>query len=169
MNDMNVLYEDEALVVSSERTIPAAPYPHKYVHCVLDDLKDAVSAVCGLRTIGYAAEDIHVLASRDFVEAVHKQQCQQKHGFARVLVWLTSLLDDGFCTAYLREALNGRHILAVRLPGSERMEETRDLLIFHRAQLIKYVDTWAVADLQPSLAQEWAVSVLADTPRRPYR
>ena len=169
MNDMKILYEDEALVVSSERTIPAAPYPRKYVHCVLDDLKDAVSAVCGLRAIGYAAEDIHVLTSWDFVEAVEKQQRQQQHGFAKVLAWLTSLLDDGFCNTYLREALNGRHILAVRLPGSERIEEARDLLIFHRARLIKYVDAWAVADLQPSLAQAWAVSVLSTTPRKPYR
>ena len=105
MNDSKVLYKDEQLLVSSERTIPAAPYPSKYIHCALVDLKDAVSAVCGLRAAGY----------------------------------------------------------------SEQIEKVRDLLIFHRARLIKYVDTWAVADLQPSWAQAWAMSVLSTTPRVPYR
>lgn len=168
VKNVQILYRDDQVFVSSEQTLPAAPYPRSYIHCVVDDLKDAVSAVCGLRAAGYENKDIHVLASWDFVQAVAHAQIQRR-GLMKVLVRLTSLLDDGFGNTYLHEARKGRHVLAVRLTRSEQVEQVRDLLIFHRAQLIKYVSAWAVADLQPSLAQAWAVSVLSAGPRAPYR
>ena len=168
MKDVQVLYKGDQVFVSSEQTLPVAPYPRNHIHCVVNDLKDAVSAVCGLRAAGYSSRDIHVLASWDFMEAVERNQCQPR-GILKALIRLTSLLDDGFGDIYLREAREGRHILAVHLARREQIEEVRDLLIFHRAQLIKYVDAWAVADLHPSLAQAWAVSVLSREPRAPYR
>ncbi len=168
MKDVQILYRNDQVCVFSEQTLPAAPYPRNYIHCVVDDLKDAVSAVCGLRAAGYENKDIHVLANWDFVQAVAHAQARQR-GFAKILIRLTSLLDDGFGYTYLSEARQGRHVLAIRLARSEQVEQVRDLLIFHRAQLIKYVSAWAVADLQPSLAQAWAVSVLSTGPRVPYR
>ncbi len=62
------------LSVSSERTFPAAPFPRKYVHSVFDDLQDAMQAVQALRAAGYAARDIHLMASWDYREAVERRQ-----------------------------------------------------------------------------------------------
>jgi hypothetical protein len=36
----------EQLAVSSERTLPANPFPRKYFHSVIDDLQDVVQNAC---------------------------------------------------------------------------------------------------------------------------
>ena len=141
--------EYELLPVSSERTFPVAPFPHKYVHCVMDDLHDAVQAVYALRVAGYDARDIHVMASWDFVAAVERSY-QQQNRLSKMLSRLISFFDEGFGEVYLHEALRGRHILAVRLCRNKQMVQARDLLASHHAHLIKYVDTWTVTDLLPS-------------------
>lgn len=140
--------EYELLPVSSERTFPPAPFPRKYVHCVIDDLYYAVQAVHALRADGSNARDIHVMASWDFVEAAEHRQ-QQSHLSMR-LMRLLSFFDEGFGNVYLHEALRGHHILMVRLSSNERMEQVRDMLARHYAHLIKYVDTWTVTDLSPA-------------------
>jgi hypothetical protein len=147
MNYVKALAIYELLPVSSERTFPAAPFPRKYIHCVIDNLRYAVQAVYALRAAGYDAGSIHVMASWDFVEAVERR-LQQQSGLSEMLSHLISF-DEGFGDVYLREALRGRHILTVRLSRSELMEQVRDLLASHHAHLIKYVDTWTVADLLP--------------------
>jgi hypothetical protein len=63
---------------------------------------------------------------------------------------LIAFFDEGFGELYLHKALRGQHILAVRLCRYEQMEQVRDLLSSHAAHLIKYVDTWTVADLLPA-------------------
>lgn len=168
MNHKNLLIAHEQLPVSSEQMFPAAPYPRQHVHCAFGDLEQVVRAVHGLRAAGYAAADIHVMASWDYLDAV-KRERRHQNGLSRALKGLASLFDEGFGNIYLRAAAQGQHILAVRVSRSEQLAEVRDLLTFHRAHLIKYVDTWVVADLTPPLALQWAMSVLSSSVALPQR
>jgi hypothetical protein len=149
MNFARIHDEYKLVPVSSERTFPAAPFPHKYVHCVIDDLHEAVQAVYALRAAGYDARNIHVMASWDFVEAVERSHQQQNH-LSKMLSRIISFFDEGFSEVYLHEALRGSHILAVHLCRNEQMVQVRGLLASHHAHRIKYVDTWTVTDLPPS-------------------
>lgn len=135
--------------VSSERTFPANPFPRKHVHCALNSLEDAVEAVFALRVAGLDAIDIHVLACWDFVEAAERVHRHRNGFFHKMLNRLYAFMDEGFAGIYLREACQGHHILLVRLPGKEQLEQVSELLTSHRAYLIKYVDTWTVTDLLP--------------------
>jgi hypothetical protein len=135
--------------VSSQRTFPPAPFPRKFVHCVIDDLYYVVEAVHALRAAGYDAGDIHVMACWDFVEAAERDY-QQQRGLVRALTSFLSLMDGDFGHVYLQEALRGRHFLAVRLSRYEQMEQVRELLKHHYAHLMKYIDIWTSADLLPS-------------------
>lgn len=167
MNETNILYADRQLFITSECVLPA-PYPRKYIHCVMDDPKDAVSAMCGLRAAGYGAGDMHVLMGRDFVEAAARRRHEQPF-LVRAWGRLAAVLEDTIESFYLPEARKGNSVLLLHLRRNEQLEAVSDLLIFHHARTIKYVDTWTVVDLQPSLAQAWAISVLSAAPRLPYR
>lgn len=136
----------EQLTVPSQRAFPAAPFPRKYVHSVFDDLQDAVQSVQALQAAGYDAGDIHFMASGDFVAAIEPRY-QQRSSLTQTLMHF--LIDYGFDDVYLREARQGRHILAVRLARCEQLEPVRDLLAPHHAHHVKYVDTWTVTDLLP--------------------
>lgn len=146
MNILKNLDTYELAPVSSERSLPTAPFPRTYVHCVLNELRDAVLCVLSLRAAGYPPNDIHVLASWDFVDAVEHQRRQQP-GLSRMLTRLWSCLDEGLGDVYLQEAQRGHHILLVRLSRHEQSEQVSTLLAPYHAHLMKYVDTWAVADL----------------------
>ncbi len=137
--------EDEQLAVSSQRSLPAGPYPEKYVHSVFDNLEDAVLAVRALRAAGYDAADISLMASWDFVEAVEAGPRQPRR-FSEALARFFSFLDDSF-DVYRREARWGRHVLAVRTHGYHQIMPVRDLLVPYHARLVKYIDTWTMADL----------------------
>jgi hypothetical protein len=140
MNNVKIQYSQtpdtvEQLPVSSQRTLPAAPFPRKYVHSVFDDVQDAVQAVHTLRVAGYDDRDIHLMTNWDFVEAVERRRT--------LLDFLFSIDYD----VYVHEARRGHHILAVRLARHEQKEQVRDLLAPHHAYLMKYVDTWTITDL----------------------
>ncbi len=90
----------EQLPVSTKRTLPAAPFPRKYVLSVFVDLQDARQAAYALRAAGFDEQGIHVLQSREFVEAV----AQDQSPFNIV----TSIDYD----VYLREASRGRFFRA---------------------------------------------------------
>ena len=62
---------------------------------------------------------------------------------------LVSFFSSGDYDGYLREAHRGSHILAVHLSRQEQMKQVRNLLVPHGARLMKYIDTWTVADLLP--------------------
>jgi hypothetical protein len=125
------------LPVSPEQTVPGAPFPHKYVHCVFDDLQDAGQAVQTLRASGFDAREIHLMRGWDYMEAVEQRQT------------LVSFFSSGDYDGYLREAHRGSYILAVHPSRQEQMKQVRDLLAPHGARLMKYIDTWTVADLLP--------------------
>lgn len=162
MKHQHTQFEYEQLPVSSERILPAAPYPRQHIHGVFSNLEHVVRAVHGLRAAGYVARDIHTLASWDFVEAVAREQ-QKHNSLFQACKRLFSSLDDGFGDTYLRAAREGQHILAVRVCGCEQIPEARDLLTFHGGRLLKYVDAWTVTNLAPPLALQWAMSVLSSS------
>jgi hypothetical protein len=64
----------EQLPVPASWTLPAAPFPRKYVLSVFVDLQDARQAALALSAAGFDERGIHVLQSRDFVEAVAQDQ-----------------------------------------------------------------------------------------------
>jgi hypothetical protein len=144
----------EQLLVSSRRTFPTAPFPRKYVHCVIDELEHVVQAFHTLRAAGYDAGDIHVMTCWDFVEAVERGYRGQNR-LARAVTRFLSFMDGDFGHAYLQEALRGHHFLAVRLSRQVQIEQVRELLKLHYAHLMKYIDTWTITDLLPS--REYAV------------
>lgn len=152
MSYVKTLYDYSAyerLPVSSAQTFPSRPFPRKYVHSVLDDLNYVVQAVYALRDAGCRAEDIHVMASWDFVAAVERRH-QQQNLFSKAFTRLLTFFDEGFGDAYLHEACRGHHILAVHLSGDMQIKLVHDVLASYYAHLIKYVDTWTVTDLAPA-------------------
>lgn len=136
------------LPVSSQREFPAHPFPNKYVHCVIHDLQYLVQAVHTLRNAGIHADDIHVMASWDFIEAAERKSHQQNR-FSKMFTRFLSFIDDGFGDVYLREAHKGKHVLMIRLPCNGQIGHIHAILTAHYASLIKYVDTWTVIDLPP--------------------
>jgi hypothetical protein len=127
----------EQLPVSTKRTLPAVPFPRKYVLSVFVDLQDARQAAHALRAAGFDERDIHVLHHRAFVEAV----AQDQSPFNLV----TSMDYD----LYLREASRGRSFLAVRPASYAQLKPIRALLAAHHAYLAKYIATWTLTELLP--------------------
>jgi hypothetical protein len=123
--------------VSSELTFPVAPFPRKYIHSVFNRLQDATHAMLAMHLAGYAASNIHIMTGEHFVEAVGRRQTV-----------LSALFSSDY-EMYLREARQGRWILAVRLPRYEQRNQVRDLLLPHHAHLMTYVDTWTMTTLIP--------------------
>lgn len=139
------------LSLSSQSTFPVAPFPKQYVHSVIDDLKQAEQAAQALQEAGYDTGDIYLFTNKEFVAAA-KHTEQQRSRLSQMLYRFFSSTDEGFPgDVYLQEASRGRHILAVHLPRTERMEQVRDLLAPYHARLIKYVGTWAVTNLPSPL------------------
>lgn len=147
MNDIKIQEIYEQLPVSSERVLPAAPFPRQYIHCVVDDLRYAVEAVYALRAAGYDPKDIHVMASWDYAEAVERRYQRQSY-LTRIVKRILSFIDEDFSDVYLSAALRRKHVLMVRLSAREQMESVRDVLADHHARLIKYVDAWTVTTLR---------------------
>ncbi len=136
----------ELVPVSSERTFPGGSFPRQYIHCVVNELRDAVHAVLALRAVGCRASEIHVMASWDFVEAVERKR-QRQGVMGRLVGYITSFLDEGLGDVYLKAAQQGKHIVYVRLSGGHTVERIKDVLISHNASLLKHVDMWLVTDL----------------------
>jgi len=109
-----------------------------------------VQAVYTLRNAGFQANDIHVMASWDFIEATERKSRRQNR-FAKILTRFLSFMDDGFGDIYLREAYKGNHILMICLPDDSKIGHIHAILTAHYASCIKYVDSWTVTDL-PSVS-----------------
>ena len=127
----------EELSISCGRTLPTTPFPRKYIHGVFDDRQDALRAAESLRGAGYDVRDMYVLTYADYLEAMERGQT------------LFGSLTSTDLDVYLDEARHGRTIMAVRLASRGQMEQVRDLLAPHRAHLVRYIDTWTMAQLLP--------------------
>ena len=116
---------------------PAAPFPHKYVHAVFANARDARQAALSLLVAGIDEKDIHLMGGKAFTEAAVQGQSAAH--------FLSSMDFD----VYLREASRDRYFVAVRPTGYNQLTQIRDLLAPHRARHVKYIDTWTVAELLP--------------------
>ncbi len=97
----------------SRQTFPPAPFPRKYVHSVIDDLRQAEQAVHALQAAGYDARDIYLFAGQEFAAAV-EHRLQQKNGLSETLLRFFASTDEGFFgDAYLHAARRGHYILIV--------------------------------------------------------
>jgi hypothetical protein len=143
MIDIKTVKIYERLSVLSKQAYPANTFPCKYVHCAIDDLREAVQAVEALQAIGYDIKDISLVACWDFAEALERSY-QQQNSFSQEF---THFIDAGVDNVYRQEAKHGHHILTVHLSSFEQIEQVRNLLAPHHAHLMKYVDTWTTADL----------------------
>lgn len=117
--------------------VPAPQFPHKYVHAVFADARDARRAALSLHEAGVGEKDIFVMEGHDYVEAISRGQSP--------LGFLTSMDYD----VYLREAGRGRSFVAVRPTGYSQLTQIRDLRAPHRARHVNYFDTWTLAQLLP--------------------
>ncbi len=127
----------EELSISSERALPTTPFPRKYVHSAFNDRQDALRAARALRDAGYNTRDIYMLTYADYDEAMNRGQ-----------TFLSSLTSHDL-DVYLDEARRGCTILAVRPANHAQMERMRNVLAPHHAHMVRYIDTWTVAQLLP--------------------
>lgn len=123
--------------MSIQRTLPAAPFPRKCVLSVFIDMRDARQAAHALRAAGFEERTLHVLESRDFLEALAQDQSPFN--------LITSIDYD----LYLREASRGRIFLMVHTANYAQLKQITDLLAPHHAYLAKYINTWTVTELLP--------------------
>jgi len=134
------------VTITSRRVFPATPYPRNYVHCVFDDLQDVALAIEALQSAGYNTGDIHVMSGQDFSTAIEQRSLQQ----GSLLQSLTHLFFDyGFDGMYLHEARRGHHIVSVRPVGYEQVARVAAVLARHHARVVKYIDTWTIAQFVP--------------------
>ena len=96
-----------------------------------------MQASATLLAAGYDARNVHILASREYKEAVEQGQS--------LIAFLTFMdLDE-----YLQEASGGCYILAMRPCSYGQITQVRNLLAPHHARLMKYIDTWTATELLP--------------------
>ncbi|HZU66405.1 MAG TPA: hypothetical protein VFA09_03935 [Ktedonobacteraceae bacterium] len=136
-------HQDEKALVSSQQSIPPAPFPRNYVHCVFDNLYDLVQAVHTLRADGHNSGDIHVMSCWDYVAAVERER-EHQNSLLKMLTSLYGFLDESFGEVYLQEARKGNHMLMVRLSSSRQLKRVSDVLMLYHARMVRYVDTWTV-------------------------
>src|SRR5579875_1564032 len=91
----------EPLPVTSQPTFPEAPFPRKYLLCAINAIEHAEHAIQVLLAAGYDAEDIHLIASQDFAQAI---EARRRTGFSRALGSFFRSTYHELTTVYLKEA-----------------------------------------------------------------
>ncbi len=123
----------EQIAVFKMRRLPK--FPLKHVHSAFVNLRDARQAAFALLHAGFDARYIHVLESREYVEAV--SQGQSPLGF------LTSVDYD----VYVQEANKGRAFLVIHSANYTQLKQIREILALHHALIATYIDRWTQAEL----------------------
>src|SRR5579884_2827293 len=108
----------EPLPVASQSTFPAAPFPRKYLLCVINAIEHAEHATQVLLAAGYDAADIHLIASQGFAQAV---EARRQTGFSRAFGSFFRSTNHELTTIYLKEACQGHQFLAIRLSSQEQV------------------------------------------------
>ena len=125
----------EQMQIAMERSLPAMPFPRKYVLSVFVNLQDALKAAFALSAAGFDKRDIYLLQSYEFVKSVIQDQSPFEI--------ITSIDYE----SYVREAHRQRVILAVRPDRYAHLKQIRDVLARHHGYLANYIDTWTVTEL----------------------
>ncbi len=137
MNATQIQKTEKQFASPAKQVYPAAPFPRKYVHCVFDDLQDAVQASLTLLPSDYEGNSIQVLTSQEYLNAIEERQTPAS--------FLTSVDLDEF----LQKASRGCCVLVVRPAYYQQMMQVRHLLVPHLVSHMKYIDTWTTVDLLP--------------------
>lgn len=90
------------------------------------------------------------MTSQDYVQAATVGN-QQQNSLSKSLLHFFSSLDYGSADLYLKEAHRGNDILAVRIYTHDQIATVRDILVQNHAEHVKYVGTWAQANLSDSV------------------
>ena len=127
------------------------PFPRKHVIGVFDSLQEGEQAVQTLVDSGYHAEDIAFIPSQNFPSAFHEHL--RKEGlFRQIIHYLQLTSDEGALgEQYLAAARQGSHIISIYVPEREHINDVSTILFSHDARFVKYVGTWSVEDLFPSI------------------
>ena len=99
----------------------------------------------------YNAEDIVFIPSQDFPSAF-QEHLQEEGLFWRIIHYLQVTSDEGALgEQYLAAARQGSHIISIYVPQREHINDVSAILFSHDARFVKYVGTWSVEDLFPSI------------------
>ncbi len=129
---------------------PMRSLPTNYVIGVIDQLHEAEQAVQTLQSTGYAAQDILLIPSQDFIEAI-QQRRQQTSSFTRAVHAFSVSSDEGFpADLYLQQARQGSHMLAVYASTGEQAQQIAQELRAYPVHHLKYFSQWAITDFPSS-------------------
>ncbi len=136
----------------SQRTSqkPMRSLPTNHVIGVIDQLQEAEQAVQSLQNAGYAAQDILLISSQAFIEAI-QQRRQQSSSFKRASHAFLVSSDDGFpAELYLQQAQRGSHVLAVYASTGEQAQQIVQELQAYHVHHLKYFSQWTTTDYPSS-------------------
>ena len=129
---------------------PMRSLPTNYVIGVIDQLQEAEQAVQALQNAGYAVQDMLLIPSQDFIEAI-KQRRQQTSAFKRVMHAFSVSSDEGFpADLYLQQAQRGAHMLAVYASRGEQAQQIVQELHAYHVHHLKYFSQWTTTDYPSS-------------------
>ncbi len=129
---------------------PMRSLPTNYVIGVIDQLQEAEQAVQTLQKAGYAAQDMLLISSQDFIEAI-QQRRQQTSAFKRAIHAFSVSSDEGFpADLYMQQAQRGACVLAVYASTREQAQLIAQELQVYPVHHLKYFSQWAITDFPSS-------------------
>jgi hypothetical protein len=124
--------------------------PTNHVIGVIDQLQEAEQAVQALQDAGHAAQDMLLLSSQAFIEAIQQRQ-QQTSAFKQAIHTFFASSDDGFPgDLYFQEAQKGVHVLAVYASTKEQAQQIAQELYVYHVHHLKYFSRWTTTDYPAS-------------------
>ena len=124
--------------------------PTNYVIGVIEQLQEAEQAVQTLQTAGYAAQDMLLISSQDFIEAI-QQRRQQTSAFKRAVHTFSVSSDEGFpADLYMQQAQRGAYVLAVYASTGEQAQQIAQELRAYPVHHLKYFSQWSTTNFPSS-------------------
>ncbi|MBA3948061.1 MAG: hypothetical protein H0X37_26370 [Herpetosiphonaceae bacterium] len=125
---------------------PVRSLPKNHVIGVIEQLQEAEQAVQALQNAGHAAQDILLIPSQTFIEAI-QQRRQQTSSFKRATHAFLVSSDDGFpAELYLEQAQRGAQVLAVYASTREQADQIVHALHAYHVHHLKYFSPWTTND-----------------------
>ena len=129
-----------------EPTRSTRPLPTNYVIGAIDQLQEAEQAVQALQGAGYAASDILLIPSQDFIEAM-QQRKQQSSSFEKAAHKFFISSDEGFpADVYLQQVQRGAQILAVYTTTADQAQQIAQVLSKYHAHQLNYFSRWTTTN-----------------------
>ncbi len=130
---------------------PMRSLPTNYVIGVIDQLREAEQAVQTLQNTGYTAQDMLLISSQDFVEAI-QQRRQHTSAFKRAIHAFSVSSEESFpADMYLHQAQRGAYVLAVYASTGEQAQQIAQKLHAYPVHHLKYFSQWAITDFPSSI------------------